>query len=571
MPETVAPAPPAPSAPAAPAPSAPAPSSAPSPAAPPAAPATPVPAALAAPAPPAAPAAPAPGAKYDPKTSLTPPKSSEFPNTAEGLIEFTRANSEWSTTHPDEAEAIRSAKIAAEDGVQPAEVKPTDAVAAEVAKAEGEPEAPKPAAEPVTAATPAVIEEWTGKSPELKAAFEKSPELRTAIMEMARQNEAARPVLDIVGTPEEAQFAVDHAGRLVSLQANWMLSAEDPEMATTAWDQTVDMFKERDQNGAEVKGLDGRPKLGSDFKPFIRKAASSALEDFVSSDEASVNTLKARLAGNYATEDAREADTAALEQAEYNLAADRYLLERLKAGAGETRQLPQLPANATEEQKAFQRRLQEESAELDAKTGKATTTDRKAAGKAVDREVQAHYEAGLNSYIDTQIAAMKERGEYLPDFVLNDKWVNPTTGKVTGLTAFGVKLYQALNAKVNGNPLHTAKLAQLQALGAAGKDARKAEVDRLRNLYLPKLFDAEVKRIQDGIRASVKKPAAAAPSIARTEPQSQATVVPSGMSQTEVRTWAEGEAKKDPNYSAMSTADREALTISLAMKKRYGG
>ncbi len=115
----------------------------------------------------------------------------------------------------------------------------------------------------------------------------------------------------------------------------------------------------------------------------------------------------------------------------------------------------------------------------------------------------------------------------------------------------------------------------MQAIGA--KDARIAEITRLQNLYLPKIFQAEVTRIQDGIR-SANKPKA--PGVVdnsnnagkpRVEPQSQGTVVPATMDKDQTRAWAEAEAKKDPGWNAMDSPTREALTISLAMKKRLGG
>src|SRR5579859_1768272 len=550
MPET--PAAPAPSAPAA-APSAPAP-------------AAPAPAAPAA-AVPAVPAAPAP---YDPKTAAAPPKSSDYSQDSEGLVEFAKANSAWSMEHPEEAERIRAEKIAAEDGIEPQAA--PDATAAAVKAAEGEPEAPKPPAEaaPVAAATPAAIEEWMGKSPELKAAFEKSPEMKSAVMEMARGFEAAKEVMGIVSTKEEAEFAVEHANRLVSLQTNWILSAEDPEMVGPAWEQTVEMFKERDANGAEVKGPDGKPKLGSDFKPFVRKAASSAMEDFAGNAQAQITALEAKLAGNYASDELREADADALENTKYEKAAFDFVLAKL-SGTDDGTKLPSLPPNATPEQIAFQKQLEAERKDLDAKAGKSTAESRKQTTKQLNSEVQKTYEEGVNRYIDTQVAAMKERGEYLPDFVLNDKWTNPSTGKATNLSAFGVKIYLALNDKINKNPLHAAKLMSLEALGVAGKDARIAEITRLQNLYLPKIFNAEVQRIQDGIRASTKKPPAAPPGTGpRVEPQSQGTVVPQTLDASQVRAWAEAEAKKDTSYAGMTSADREALTISLAMKKRFG-
>lgn len=565
MPETPVAAAPAPSA----APAAPA-ASAPAPAAP-AAPATPAPASSA-PAPVAAPtpAAPAAPAKFDPKTSAAPPKNTDYPDTAEGLLDFTRANTEWVQEHPEEAAKLRAQRYG-EAEPEPAAPTPEAKTADVVKQAEGEPEkkADVPAA-PAAAATPAKLDEWIGKSPELKAVFDANPDLRSEIMEMARANESAKPILDIVGTPEEAQFAVEHANRLIGLQTNWMLTAEDPEMIGTAFEQTREMFKERDKDGKEILGADGKPKMAPDYHHFKRAFSKADIQEFADSAGAQVTALEQKLQGVYPNDQAKEADSEALEDAKYAKAAYDFVLYQLANQAESGSAMPALPPDATPAQKEFQKKLEEERKSLDAQKGKTTTAERKAARAAVRKEVQTHYESGLNSRIENHVKAMKDRGEYLPEFVLTDKWINPATGKVTGLSAFGVKIYQQLTDKINGNPIHRATLANLEVHGESGKEARKAEITRLQDLYVPELIQAEVERIQDGIRAAAGEKKASAATVARVEPQSQGTVVPGAMSSQEVRKWAETEAAKQPGFEAASPMDREAMIISLAMKKRFG-
>jgi hypothetical protein len=572
MPDLATPAAPAaPATPAAPSASAPA-ASTPAPATTaPAAPVTPATPSAPAVVPPAASAPPATPAPYDPKTSTTPPSSADYAQDPEGIAKFVADNTKWSLEHPEEAARLRQQKLAAEDAGTIAEEKPTGTVAEGVAKADGEEKKPDAAAPVVEAPTPAAIEEWTTKSPELKAAFEKSPELKAAVMEMARENEKAKPVLDIVSTPEEATFAVEHANRLVSLQTNWILSAEDPDMVDPAFQQLQEMFVERDAQGAPIKGPDGKPQMAADYAVFERRVGKSMIENLTAQSVGQIEAIKARLAGNYASDELRAADTEALEQAEYAKAAFDFVLARTnekESGSG----VPALPPNATPEQIAYNKKLEEREQAANAKEGKQSTESRKTARQQLNREIQNFYEAGVNTFINTKVAEMKARGEYLPDFVLNDKWINPGTGKTTNLSAFGVKIYLALNDKINKNPIHAAKLSSLEALGASGKDARQAEISRLQNLYLPKIFGAEVKRIQDGIRASSRQdtpnPAAG---VGRVEPQSAATVVPSGMNGNQLRKWAEGEAKKDPGFENMSQADRETLIIKLKSRKQFGG
>jgi hypothetical protein len=98
-----------------------------------------------------------------------------------------------------------------------------------------------------------------------------------------------------------------------------------------------------------------------------------------------------------------------------------------------------------------------------------------------------------------------------------------------------------------------------------------AELSRLTTMYLPKLLDARISEIHNGIRSASKKPPTPVGEVARVEPQSQGTVVPSAMGKDEIRKWAETEAAKDPAWTAMNGMDREALIMSKAMKKRLGG
>jgi hypothetical protein len=43
------------------------------------------------------------------------------------------------------------------------------------------------------------------------------------------------------------------------------------------------------------------------------------------------------------------------------------------------------------------------------------------------------------------------------------------------------------------------------------------------------------------------------------------------MDASQVRSWAEAEAAKDPGYDSMDARTREQLIITLGAKKRFGG
>jgi hypothetical protein len=115
-------------------------------------------------------------------------------------------------------------------------------------------------------------------------------------------------------------------------------------------------------------------------------------------------------------------------------------------------------------------------------------------------------------------------------------------------------------------------------MGAKGQDARKALLDKLVAQYIPTIFNAEVERIQNGIRGvpapksvAVVTPDGAKPGTPRVEPQSQGTPVASGMSDDQMMTWARDEAKKEPGFAGMNAAQREEIVMTKYSQKKYYG
>jgi len=113
-------------------------------------------------------------------------------------------------------------------------------------------------------------------------------------------------------------------------------------------------------------------------------------------------------------------------------------------------------------------------------------------------------------------------------------------------------------------------------MGAAGEQARQAELTRLTNKYLPKILQTRIKEIQQGIRDMGKKPAAAAAGngsqpVARVEPSTAATVMPQNMPDGDLNKWAQAEAMKRPEWAGSNTQEREALIGEIYAKKKFFG
>ena len=312
--------PPVPAAPAAAAPAAPAPAPAPSP--PPAAPPAAAPAAAPPPAPAAAPDAPAaaaqpaaqPAAPAAPAAPAGPPKTSDFHETEEGIEQFIEASEKWRQEHPDQ-ELEQPAQVAPEAGAPAAEEAPKPPE-----------QQPAPQAQPGEAPplpTPQAFDDLLTAKPDFKALFDRDPEAKTQVMDLARAAEAAKPVLDIVPTVEEARFATGKANEYLNLQHLFAMAAEDPEMGERGWNQFVDLFKIRDDKGAPVL-QNGVPQMAESFDFIGRKFLGGALGDRLGREKAALTALQQKLeSGVYPSEAAKEADRVNSVDIDYKIKALR--------------------------------------------------------------------------------------------------------------------------------------------------------------------------------------------------------------------------------------------------------
>lgn len=557
MPDIAAPA--APAAPSAPAPAPAAPSPAPSPAPPPA-PAAPDPSPAA---PSAEPASPAPGATpaepaaAAPKPADGAPRQEDYPNDAEGLENFLNDRNKWREEHP-EAEAPKPADAQAE------QQKPDDALKPEADK---KPEEVKP--DPASP-TPQKIDEWTTKSPEFKAALDANPELKGELFAMARTNERAKPILDLVGSVEEAQFAVENAGAFVDLRTGLMLSVENPEKFPETFNKLQELFRVRDAKGEYVKDAAGNVVMADDYAILANQFVGDAFDPRVKGLQSQIATLKSQVEkGTFPSAEAKAAAEKSLEDAEYGLAALEYAQKLLSPGDSESA-LPELPDDATPAQKAFQEKLKQQQDELNKSKQTSTREQRVAARKEFSGKMTVQHNRGIGSFLDEYVKAEKARGGFIPDFVLQEPWIDPATGKQTTVSGFAKRIQLAYNAKLDSMPKVKERMAQLEMMppGPEAEASFKTEQAKLRELYLKPIVDAEVDRIQTGILGAQKDRAAARndqSSVATVEPGTGSTARPQTMTSAELRAKALNNAQKLPGWENMSSAEK----LEAEMQERY--
>ena len=497
--------------------------------APPAAPAQPAtPAQPAPPAQPEAPAQPAPAAEAPaaaPGASAwkgkPEPKGTDYPQTEDGMAQSIRDHDNWVQENPE-------AYAAAHPGLAKPEEKPAEA-AAEAEKPE-EGEKPAEGAKPAEAAgpLPLELEKAITSDPALKAALDANPAARDLVMGMGRELEAAKPVLELVPTVEDARFMATNANTMLDLRHNALLGVENPDARTGFLEGLRLQFIETDEKGKPVMDAAGKPVLGKDYDSCLRTPmATEKLGDIQSTLDTAIQGLEQKLKGYYPGEAEKAADQKRLDDLKDDREAIDWTQELLKmmSGEGETA-LPPLPEDATPAQRATQERLEKMQADLREQQAAAGKGKQLADVKAFENTMRISWNSEVGKAIDTYLAAAKARGEVISDYHIQQKYINPETKQQEDVGAFAVTVLFDFDKTVMGITKERNEIQRLERLGPAGKQLREANAARLRQTYLEPIIRKHAKAIQDGIRQSQDAEAqrrGEISKVARTEPQATAT------------------------------------------------
>jgi hypothetical protein len=393
----------------------------------------------------------------------------------------------------------------AEGGVEP-EVKIAQPIVEDAPEVTTEPEVKTEPEAKVDAAldlTPQRVTEWTEKSPEFAALLEANPTLKGEVFAMARLNAKAAPILDIVGSAEEAKFAVDTANKFVDMRAGFAMANEDPARFGPAVEQFTDEFRIKDAAGNYV--LDpatGKPQLAEDYGLIRDHFFNEQTAARTASITKMVTELKAKIdSAVYPSEAAKAADVAKFEDAEYTLSALQHL-EQAFSPQGEAKR-PALPDDASPEMRAWEESLKAREAQLEGNKQKTAQETRQAVRKDFEAKLDRNWNQGVGGYIDEQMKVLQGQGVYIPEFVLKQRWIDLVTGKENpGVSNFAATILQNFNAATVKDLDAKRRFATLQQLPVTpeAEAARVAFYKDLRAKHLPKVFQAEIDRIQNGIR-----------------------------------------------------------------------
>ena len=532
--------------------------------------ATPAPAAAVAATPAPAPSAPAVAAAQPASQQLTAsqqpvvnkePAAESYGQDEDGIAQFVRDHDAWRQGQEQGTGEQPAAEAAAEGAVE-AEQPAAEAAAPGAAEAAGP--------------LPQALETALNDDPALKAALEANPKARELMMDIGRKLEAARPVLEMVPTVEDAQFMSAHANTLLDLRHNALLGVESPEARTAFLGGLRDQFIETDDKGAPVLDAAGKPVLGKDYDLcLLTPAANEKLGSVLSKMDADIAGLTQKLTGYYPSEADKNADQKRLDDLNDAREIINWTLELLKMeGATGEPALPPLPDDATPAQKAAQERLERMQADLrkdQAAAGKGKQLDEM---KAFEAQQRVGWQAGVGKTLDDYLAAAKERGEVIPDYILKEKWTDPATKQQTEFPRLAVTILNDFDATVMGITKERNRIHELERMGPAGKNLREANAQRLRITYLEPIIKRHIKTIQDGIRESQtaeEKRRGEIAKVARTEPQTAATAgAQPNLTDAQIQEKALALVRQDARWASADGDERNVMLMAARTRVKFG-
>jgi hypothetical protein len=548
-----------PSAPAAPPPSAPAPSPAPPPAAPPSAPAaTETPAVQPGATQPAAPAAP-----YDPKTAPKPPVATDYPNTTDGQTEYATQMNRWFREHPEGEKSAVDAPPAAEQTPE------------QKALAESQPpDAPKPPAAPEVAPTPQALAEMMEKNPKFKEFMESNPDVKGPVFKLARELAEVAPIREIFPSVDDAKFAQEYSSNMVGLKTASLRLTNNPESAPQFLEMFDSQFARVDGQGNPVLDAAGKPTYDPDREAVRGAIFNSEVQQFAQKFTGEIAELKTKLAGNYPSDSARKADQTRLDNLEYATSALN-VLDSIRDGSFFEAGVPELPADATPEQKAWfegeQKKLADQRKELEDKQKGASKEERAAASAKFQSAVREDMGSSAGLVIGNALEAVMKSGVYIPQALLDQPYLDDRGVEHPETKDIVVRLFRQFEKK-----LHTPGSRTLMEMAQHDLLPENDQTRQIRKDWYAKqaveilggdkgLVLKEVDRIQSLVKLDSKRQADMLTErnrVAQAEPSTGGSQLPAAASREQVLQAAEEAAKKDPGWAAANPTDRQARILT---------
>lgn len=548
-------------------------------------------------APPAAPSAPSAPVSSTPSTPATPnpaggapsstpsaappqaPKNTDFPSTADGQVAFLAALKKHEATQAA-APAVEQVKsiadnLGAQPGDQPAEAKPEgEAKPAEQPK----PGEKQPEAKPDATALPKQLADLLAAKPERQAFFDADPELKGAFFGNARRLAAIEPIAEIVPTVADAQFMAEHTAALIGMKTASMRMIDMPETAPQVLDILDQQFAIVDKDGKPVLGADGKPTYAEDHRPFLNAVVGREVNQYKNQFNAERQQLEAKLkSGVYPNEASKALDQQRFNKLELaSLWADMW--EQIQSGEFFQTDVPEVPADATPEFKAWaeaeKTRLAKEKEEIEGKKTGANKEARQAAKQQFNTAVRLDLGSIAGRIIGEELKARIESGVYIPEFNLQEKYRDPTTGLETKTDAIVARIFMDFEnelLKPGSRSLMDITQHELLPLTEQTKKIRREYYQRKAAELLPGLIQKEIDRIQSFVKVDqgkLEERFNKRKEVVQAEPNTGGSGLVSAASEQQLRQQAEEAASKIPTFANASPGDKQAMILTQLHRLR---
>ena len=439
------------------------------------------------------------------------------------------------------------------------------------ALAEAAPEAPKAPAAPEVAATPQQLAEMMGKNPAFKDFMEANPDVKGPVFQMARELAAAKPIAEMFPSVDDAKFAQEYSSAMVGLKTASMRLIDNPDNAGSFLETFDSQFQQVGADGNPVLDAQGKPVYDADREAVRGAIFNSEIQQHTSKITGELDALKVKLAGQYPSDFARMQDQERLDNLEYAQTA-LTVLEDIRSGKFFESGPPAPPEDATPQQKAWfeqeTAKLKQQRDELDSKKQGASKEERAAASQQFKTTVRNEMGSSVGTVIGSALKAVQESGVYIPEFYMQEKYVDPTTGKETATSAIGARLFlQFENELMRPGSRTLMDIAQHELLpqNEQTKTIRKDWYARKAADIMPGLVQKEVDRIQDLVKLDQTKQAdmlRKRNEVAQPEPSTGGSSLPQGASREQILAAAEEAAKKDPGFAAANPTEKQARILT---------
>jgi len=500
------------------------------------------------------------------------PKSSDYPNTRDGQMEYLRKYHEWRDNQgqqeePKPGEAQPGAQPSAQPGVQ-AEAQPGAEDQPKPTEGAQQPQPPADAPAP----TPQQLAELMDAKPALKTLFDQDPELKGTIFGMARDLATAQKVTSLIPTESDAQFVLENSQAMVGLKTASMRAIDDPAAVGSALDMFDQQFTRMDDQGKPLLDENGQPRYDADRKIFIDGLVRREDGAVTKQIQGQFDALKQKLTTQaYPNDAAKALDQKRLDDLEYALTAMQ-VVEQVRSGDFFQAGAPELPTDATPEMKAWfeqeKQKLDAQRAELDKQKQGASREERLAARTKFNTDVRSGYAGNVGRMLGEAIQQKIDSGIYIPQFYLQEKYVDPKTGQESNTAGIVARIFLAFENELNKPGSRSAMTIaehELLPTNDQTKTMRLNWYQQQAKIIVPKLVKDEMDRIQKLVKLDAAKQAEriqARNQAVQPEPVSGGSSLPQGASDAQIWAQAQEAAKKNTEYQSASPADREAMTMT---------